>query len=198
MEPAHIPLVCTPVHTGQNHQALGLCAAVCLPEWLSKSMMTFTRETLLRSWPTSRLDSHFGYIWTAEDPDRQSNLFKVIGLLTKNFWAPWLQIFWLKLHPFPLPLNLLSCFLKQYCSTHVWLGWLLLTVRCSEMVEINYQLKLTIVPLCLLAVKSIFGFKINAPALLTEIGLVGKQRKKVVKKKRRRSQECCRKWSWTK
>lgn len=51
--------------------------------------------------------------------------------------------------------------------------------------EINYQLKLIIVPLCILAVKSIFGFKINAPALLTEIGLVGKQRKNVVKKKSR-------------
>lgn len=59
--------------------------------------------------------------------------------------------------------------------------------RCSEMVEINYPLKLIIVPLCILAVKSVFVFVFffNTPALLTEIGLVGKQRKKVVKKKSR-------------
>lgn len=147
-------------------------------------MMTFTSETLLRSWPQqTRIGQSFWLHWTAEDPDRQSNLFKVIGLLTKNFWVPWLQIFWLKHND--LPTNLLSCFLKQYCSTCVWRRWLRLTVRFSKMVEINYQLKLIIVPLCILAVKSIFGFKINAPALLTEIGLVGKQRKNVVKKKSR-------------
>lgn len=46
------------------------------------------------------------------------------------------------------------------------------------MVKINYQLKL-IFPVYILAVRSIFGLKKKkGPAFLTEIGLVGKQRRR--------------------
>lgn len=79
------PLVCTSVQCEVTKH--WICVLPCVYQCDSpKSMMPFTSETLLRSWPQqTRIGQSFWLHGTAEDPDRQSNLFKVIGLLTKNF-----------------------------------------------------------------------------------------------------------------